>query len=450
MNIITAILPALVILLFILNIFYNGNTVQSCLFFILCMLPFMDLKITKEAWGGFKMFDALCFYCLVFLLKDFTTINLKHRNNFYLLLFMALGIVVLLGGLLSEFPGKAYLNLVKIFPIFIFGRFLLTECFRDNLFHIKAIKALKISYLISLAFLAVQVVIGLKFTFYSELSPNTIDPVFHIVRYPGVFYDSQGHGQYLAMGSFLFLYPEPGRSRRNMYLNYLVFALAIIAINLAGSRSAFGGFVIGAVISFFIAAGRYRMIGAIALVAAGILFTTISIHSGVFDRAKNISDDLQFRQGLWTEAYQIADKHPWLGIGSGNYQNYVIRHNQNQYLEIESGQRIYFDQPENGYLKIMVELGFTGFGIFILFMLVPLVKGFKAAIVYNETKVAFLLASLVCWLVAFNTVYSIYDYRIFIVVVSMVVLIITYPENEYDEEDLADEPAYQLNETYEI
>jgi O-antigen ligase len=449
-NTLLAILPVLVLLLFILNIFYNGNTVQSCLYFILCMLPFMDMKITKEAWGGFKIFDALCFYCLFFLLKDFTTINLKHRANFYLVLFIALCVVVLLGGLSSEFPDRTYLNLVKIFPIFIFGRFLLTECFRDSSFHIQAIRALKISYLTALAFLAVQVVIGLKFTFYPELSPNTIDPVFHIVRYPGIFYDSQGHGQYLAMGSFLFLYHEPGISKRNRYLNYLIFAIAIIAINLAGSRAAFGGFVIGAVICFFIAAGRYRIIGAIGLIAAGLLFTTLSIRSGVFDRAKNISGDLQFRQSLWAEAYQIAEKHPLLGIGSGNYQNYVIRHNQNQYLEIESGQRVYFDQPENGYLKIMVELGFTGFAIFVLFMITPLVKGFIAAIGYNETRVVFLLASLISWLIAFNSVYSIYDYRIFISVVSMVVLIMTYPETEYDEEDLADEPAYQLNETYEI
>ena len=77
-------LPALTMLVFIITIAYRGNTVQSCLLFILSMLPLMDLKVTQEAWGGFKTFDAVCFYSLVFLFKDFTTISLPKKNNFLL------------------------------------------------------------------------------------------------------------------------------------------------------------------------------------------------------------------------------------------------------------------------------------------------------------------------------------------------------------------------------
>src|ERR1700743_1842913 len=104
------IVPGITLILFFVNVFYRGNTPTSCLLFILALLPLMDLKITKEAWGGFKTFDFICFYCLIFLLKDFITINTKSRNNFYFLLFVLLGIIILLGGLASEHPEKTYIS----------------------------------------------------------------------------------------------------------------------------------------------------------------------------------------------------------------------------------------------------------------------------------------------------------------------------------------------------
>jgi O-antigen ligase len=427
------ILPGIVLLIFALNIYFKGNTVHSCLLFILTLLPLMDLKITNEAWGGFKVFDAICFYCVIVLLKDFVTINRYNNNNFYFLLFVLLAVVILLGGLASEFPDRTYLNLLKTLPIFIFARFFLSECYRDPDFHVQAIRGLKISYVTALSFLLIQWVVGLKFTFYPSLSPNTIDPIFEITRYPGVFYDSQASGQYLAMGSFLFLYIEEGASKKTQWFNYLVFVLAIAGIALAGSRAAFGGFAIGVVIVFFMAAKQYRVYGLVAGLAAYSIFAFVSVQSGVFDRAKNLSEDFIFRQSIWKEAFEISKKHPWLGIGSGNYQNYVIRHAQGQYLEVADGQLVYFDQPENGYLKIMSELGFTGFFLFILYLLVPLAKGFVNYIkgIYDQ-RVAFFMASLISWMVAFNTVYSIYDYRLLIMVTSMIVLIISYPTNRYD------------------
>lgn len=427
------ILPGIALLLFALNIYFKGNTVQSCLLFIFTLLPLMDLKITNEAWGGFKVFDAICIYSVVFLLKDFTTINRYNPNNFYFLLFVLFAIVVLLGGLASEFPSRAYLNFFKIMPIFIFARFFLTECYKDPRFYIKAIKGLKIAYLTALSFVLIQWVVGLKFTFYPELSPNTVDPIFLITRYPGMFYDSQASGQYLAMGSFLFLYIDKDASRKTHIFNYVVFVVAIIGISMAGSRAAFGGFALGLILVFFMAAKQYRVYGIVAGIVGYLVFTFVSVQTGVFDRAKNLSEDFLFRQSIWKEAFEISKKHPLLGIGSGNYQNYVIRHAQGQYLEVADGQLVYFDQPENGYLKIMSELGFIGFGIFVLFLIVPLFKGFINYMkgIFDQ-RVAFFMAGLISWAVAFNTVYSIYDYRILIMVVSMIVLIVSYPAYEDD------------------
>lgn len=391
----------------------------------------MDQKIAPEAYGGFKVFDVISFYALIFLVKAFVTISLKSRNNYYFLLFVAFIIIYLIGGLASAYPDKTYLNTIKILPIFIFARFFLIECYKDFSFHVKAIRAIKISYLLAVGFLIIQVIVGLKFTFYPSLHPNTIDPIFKIVRYPGVFYDSQAHGQFLAMGSFLFLYTKDAIFIKRPYINYIVFIIIVTGITIAGSRAAFGGFAVGLVVVFFLAAQKYRIYGIVLGVVIAGIFMVVSPKSGVFDRAKNLSEDYLFRQRIWKEAFEISKDHPYLGIGYGNYQSYIKKYAQNQYIEIEDGEMIYFDQPENGYLKIMVELGFIGFAIFMLFLLTPLINGF----VYYlknifDSKVAYLMASLISFMVAFNTVYSIYDYRLLLMMTSLIILLIAYPTEE--------------------
>ncbi|WP_316790915.1 O-antigen ligase family protein [Pedobacter frigoris] len=432
------ILAALTLLMFVLNVFYNGNTVESCLIFILTCLPLMNLKITPEAMGGFKTFDFICFYGLIFLLKDFTTIQLKTRQNFYFVFFVILSIILVIGGLASEFPNRTFFSFIKFLSIFIFGRFLLISCYKDPSFHQRVIAALKASYLMALVFLGLQFIFGLGFTFYPKLGPNTIDPIFHMVRFPGIFYDSQAHGQYLAMGSFLFLYVEEGTKRNVRLLNYLVFILAVIGLNLAGSRAPIGGFVIGLFAILFILSGKYRLYGGIVIVLAITFYMVIAPTTGVFQRAENLSEDYLFRKNLWEEALVISQENSLLGIGSGNYQDHITRHNQDQYLEIEDGLFLYFDQPENGYLKILVEFGYIGFGVFALMLIIPLLK---AIIGYFrntfDRKVIFLMASLLSWAVAFSTVYSISDYRIMIVMAVMIILIISYPEKQTTAEDEA-------------
>jgi O-antigen ligase len=427
------ILPVLTLVFFFAQIFFKGNTVQACLLFILSSLPLMDLKITSESWGGFKTFDFICFYCFLFLFKDFTIIKLKSGNNLYFFLFALFFITILLSGFTSDFPNRTYLNLFKVLPIFIFARFLITEVNKDPSFHMKAIDALKVSYILAICFLFIQTIVGLKFTFYPFLARNTVDPVFQIIRYPGVFYDSQGHGQFLAMGSFIFLLIQPNSSTKKRIVNYSFFVLCIVGIALAGSRAAFGGFAVGLFIVFVMAANRYRIYGSILMVLVIVFFLFFSPKTGVFNRTENLTEDYLFRESIWKEALEISKENPLLGIGLGNYQSYIIRHAQNQYLEIENGELVYFDQPENGYLKILVELGFIGFTIFVLFLLLPLKRGFISWKNNGaDRNVVFLMASLASWVIAFNTVYSISDYRLLIMVVAMIILISSYRHTKFD------------------
>jgi O-antigen ligase len=313
---------------------------------------------------------------------------------------------------------------------------LLTECLKDPSFFFRVINGLKISYITALVFLFIQVIIGLKFTFYPGLSINTVDPVFHVVRYPGVFFDSQAHGQFLAIGSFLFLFHEKGTSKKTITWNYLLFIATVVGIVFAGSRAALGGFGLGVVLIVLLAGRKYLLYGILFSIIGAIIYFTVLHTAGIFDRTKNLSDDYLFRKGIWDEAFDISKKHPYLGIGSGNYQKYVMKHVQDQYLEIEDGKLVYFDQPENGYLKIIVELGYLGFAVFALFILQALKKGLANKIKgIFDSRVVFFMSALISWLVAFNTVYSIYDYRILIMVACMVVLILAYPPNKENDED---------------
>ena len=411
--------------------FNKKHSVRFYLTFVLFTLPFLDLRTIPEAWGGLKVFDVITFYSFLFLLKEFSSVGTIKSNNFFILLFLMLIIIALFGSLCSEFPKNSLMQFPKIFSIFIYARFLIIECLYDTSFYYKVIRILKIGYVISLSFLLIQMIVGLNFTFYPGLNGNTYDIDTGLIRYPGLFYDSQTHGQYLAMGSFLFLMLDHGMNRKEVLLHYFILAASLFAIIVAGSRSAFGGYCISMIISFFLAGKRYRVWMFTFMILAVSFYGLFSLSSGVFNRTKNLNDDYAFRQSIWKEAFEVAKSHTLLGIGNGNYLNYVKIHLPYQYLEVEGGELVYFDQPENGYLKVLVELGFIGFGIFILFIVIPLIKGLSLFIrkVHNH-NIIFLIGSVLSWIIAFNTVYSIGDVRILFMVVTLLVLILSYPRTD--------------------
>lgn len=426
------ILPILTILLFIGSIFWKGNSPKTCILFILYFLPLMNLKITPERLGGFKIFEVVCFYSVIFLFKDFQKIYVRQKNSIYFFLFAILASILLLGGITSEYPEKTLLSFVKFLPIFIFCRFFIIEHAKNNDFFFQGLKALKASYLFALGFIFIQVLVGLKFTIYSELSPNTIDETTRIIRYPGIFYDSQASGQYLSLGSFLFLIGRKFPITKIQIGNLLVFFAAIIAILFAGSRSAMGGYAVGILFALVFANGRLKFYAAVFTIFILSLFFILSIPLPKnLTRAENLSDDYLFRKSIWDKAYVIATEHPLLGIGTDNYQSYITKHSQDQYLELEDGSLLYFDQPENGYLKILVELGFIGFSIYIIFIITPLIRGILFYLKgVKDIGILFLIAAIISWLIAFNTVYSIIDNRILIMVVSILLLLLCYPNKQ--------------------
>ena len=410
-------------------VLYLYGTPKAYLLGILYLLPFMNFLATKSNMGGFKVFDIVTFGSGFYLIRYFLIDNIIDKKYLHLLMFIILMGIAITGSIISEHPGVSLVDTLKILPVFIYARFLVLECIQDEKFHYKIIKTLKTILGIAAVFLLIQLVVGIKFTFYSSLNINTFDPLRGAIRYPGYFNDSQVQGQFFAAGMLLFLYNPSGVTKRERWMNYFFFCIAFIAVYVSGSRSAFLGMAIGLFIALILIGRKYIIYLVILGAIAFPVITDYPNKSGVMSRSKDSSEDLKFRQSIWSEAYKIALKHPMLGIGSGNYLEYTMKHNPGQYFELENNEIMYFDQPENGYLKILVEFGFIGFIAFLIIIISPIFSSL-ALFFQNEVspQIIIIIASLFTWIVAFNTVYSLLDTRMLIMIATLIVLLLTFPK----------------------
>lgn len=418
----TLFIPLTVLIGFLFILFRYNLSAQTYLLFVIYLMPFMAFKVVKEDWGGFKIIDIVSYISMILLLTKFSSAPLSKTIKSNLAEIALLLVIIILGLLKSDASHTTLFKILKIFPVFIFTRFFIIESTLDRMFRHKAIKALKMSFIFSLCFLLLQIAFGLAFTWYPSLNPNISDPANDFIRYPGIFYDPQLHGQFLAIGSFLILVPL-GENRKISLNDLGLFFMTAGAIALTGSRSALGGFVLGLLAIFLMAGKRYfvHMLSLIFIFA--ILYTTLFMDSPVFSRGATVGNDLEFRQSIWKEAFATAKDNPLLGIGWGNYQTYIERHNQDQYL-ILNDEILYFDQPESGYLKIGVEIGIFGFILFIAIILKALIWGLKAFLKRTQDITPLLLvAALISWMFAFTTVYSFFDERILFMIALVIALL---------------------------
>ncbi|MGI4742041.1 MAG: O-antigen ligase family protein [Janthinobacterium lividum] len=402
------------------------KSLEQCLLYILYGLPFMGLLATKMDWGGLKVFDILSLSCLLLFPKTFIR-GLSSLSRVTAVVFLAFAVSLLLGSLGSEFPKASALALVQAVPAFAYCRFVVLVCAHNPAFAARILRALQCGGLVLLAFIAIQLVSGLGFTFYPTLNQNTFDPQNNTIRYPGFFHDSQANGQFLAMTGFLFLYSgrqEARASRRLLYLG--LFLACSVGVLLSGSRSALGGLLAGVLVLFLCSGWRPKAYALGLALAVGTVFALVSPSVSFLNRTANIDEDYKFRQSVWLEAIDIALSNPWLGIGIGNFQAYTAIHKQELYLEIDD-EIVYFDQPENGYLKVLAETGFLGFTLLLALLLTPVVKALAAFVRGRQNySVVFLLAAISGWLFAFNTVYSLFDSRITLMVATLLALLIIH------------------------
>lgn len=297
------------------------------------------------------------------------------------------------------------------------------ECLKDLSFIKLVIKFLKLSCLFSLTFLVIQLIIGMKFTFYSELNPNIYAGLgSDTLRYPGYFQDPQKYGQYLSMLGFLFLMsrktkPNPG------ILNVVLFILVVIAILLTGCRSAFLGMCIGLLIILLFKKSKILIIAFFCCLFGYFIITYFSSYFSFFNRNEDYSTSALGRYEIWNEYLQIFFAHPFLGIGIGNLvDNYIAKYSIGGYFFM--GNEIVYYGPENGYLQLLIEFGLLGF-IFVFFLiLIPVVNAIRSYLRSHNSNIILLIASVISWMVAFTTIDSLVDKRILVVLVTLLCILI--------------------------
>jgi O-antigen ligase len=382
-------------------------------------LPLIDFKITPYEWGSLSLFDGFSYVLLFWRYKDF--LSIFKPNKFYFGGFCTLIFLLLLGSLTSSFITNSLFTILSVFPVFIYARLLMVECMHDKQFINKMVTGLQIACLVSIAFLIVQMIVGLDFKLYSELNQNVLDS--NGIRYPSYFHDSQKYAQFLAMLSFLFLINHKNFQRPQMK-NILMFLLVVVAMFLTGGRSAFLGLSAGMLFLLLFAGVQYKKYIIVGCLAGGIVIAFFSQSLILFNRNDDLNNSLDFRATIWQEAYGIFKSHPFLGIGIGNYKDYVSRYSQDQYLILEN-EIVFLDQPENGYLKILTEFGGPAFLVVFILIIGSMVGGLRAYIKKQaDGRVLLFIAPIICWLVSFISLYSITDRRNLIVLVCLTTFLI--------------------------
>lgn len=413
-----------------LVLFFRKPKVETYILFVLYAFPFLDLKLLPVYLGYLRVFDAITLIGVLILLKEFLAFSLPIKYLNYFIFGIIFCLLSIISGVNAEFGFQNYYFYYPIFTIFIFVRFLFIYC-GNGLNQRKVINGFRTAYVFALVFMTLQFIFGLQFTLTANVGVNVFNEDTGITRYQGIFSDSQFNGQFLAMGFFLFLFLNKNISTKKLYFNYFGFLVAIFYIVLAGSRSAMGGFIVGIGFLFLVSNLRTKFYGIAIGLMAFIALYLVAPDNAIFARATNLDNDLNFRQSIWEETYNIIMEHPLLGIGLGNFQSYTTKYNQDLYLEVSPREFEYFTQPENGYLKILVEHGVLAFIIFCLFFIMPfftMVKQFFFGTA-NRNEIYF-IAALGSWLTAFNTVYTLSDYRIALTIaICLFFLIINYTKS---------------------
>lgn len=434
-------LGALIIVIFFLwMIFYKGNKNQAYIAFILITFPFLHITLTNPNTSVFD-FSSIVFYFL-FYKRNPTYINeiIGYGYGFAILI-----LIIALGLYFSPIePDINNINkFIRIFPIFIFGKILIEECLSDPDFTKQTIRMLIGLLIFSLAFLFIQMIIGLEFRLVNTLNPNVM--IRKGIRYPSFFSDPQQFSQFLGALSFICLISW--RKEKIPSLNYLLFGLAVMGILAAGGRAGLMGWALGLFLLLIFSSPKRKM----AIIFSGIVLALFAFYFqenlSIFNRGTDLNDTYDFRAQIWEDAITIFLNHPFLGIGIGNYGEYVFLHYPDQLLLINN-QIVAFDQPESGYLLFLSELGGLGFLFIMGFVFFPAARSFFFYFRNKEIVHIQLNAALCCWLIGFYSTYSLGDVRIRILVSTIISLMIIFrlqEKQEMNANDIPDENENYLN-----
>lgn len=409
----------LVAFFFMLMVFSQQDLNKVYLKYILITYPFMAIDLFPRTLST-SIFDFITIAFLLFFYKP-KKVFIQFGKT-YLYLFVLLTLFSIAGIFNADTITKDTTSaLLQLGTTFCFAKILLDECVSDDGFIFTILNILKFTLFISLIFLGFQLVYGTAFTFERNLNLNVYNS--SSIRYPSFFQDPQKFAQFLAISSLL-LFIQKKSNSVSFILNLGLLIVTLVAMMLTGGRAGLGGWCIGLLIILLFGGKKYRI--PILTVSAFLFFIVYNYteHFPMFNRLTTLNEDYEFRYAIWQDAFQIFKDNPTVGIGIGNYANYVSIHNPDQVWSTEYNYS-YFDHPESGYLKFLTEFGLIGFLSIISLILYPIYRGFKTYFSSGNYIILILIGALISWLVGFYTIYSLDDTRIRILVVTILCLLIS-------------------------
>jgi hypothetical protein len=201
--------------------------------------------------------------------------------------------------------------------------------------------------------------------------------------------------------------------KKYMSITSLLFILLFSGVIISQSRGAFGIVFLLAFLLFLLSRLTTK-IKAISLALLTIFLISIVFIKPVPVIAKQIlnqnnHDTLSQRDKVWRAAFEVAKLHPLLGIGSGNWNHIKIDQIKSS---VESRGKTFneeefalqYHHPHNIYLSNLVDRGFLGLTIFLIFMvtwLITLINSYKNF--YQDPKaMLFIMGSFSAWTTIFG------------------------------------------------
>lgn len=384
--------------------------------YLLFVVYFYPLVFSPDS--NYSVFQFITYVYFIYSLRN--DIPLFSNSKIYITFYFLA--CVFFSALNSEFIGNSMIGIIKFLPIVIYLQILITECSKSPELIFRIVKGLRFTLVVSFAFLFLQLLLGVDFSLTLLDNPNIS---FEGVRYPGIFQDPQKHAQYLSAFSFIALIKEPGGKNLSK-INYALFGGTVISLFLTGGRAALLGLVLGIFFIVLFSNAKIKFVGAIGIFLVAAVVISLSQYLIVFSRGESLEESYLIRNAIWQEAYKIFFKHPYLGIGIDNYAKYVEVHSPDQFWLVD-GEKVFFDHPESGYLKFLIELGIFGFlGIFV-FIFAGIIKGLKVFLFkVKDFNIIFLISALLSWFLGFYSVYSFTDTRITILIATILGLLYSY------------------------
>jgi hypothetical protein len=410
--------------IFFYNMFLKkGNKNAFFILFIIILYPFIRINIIPSLIE-LSLFDFLVIiYFFVFFKKK--TLPTK-KYHIYPVAFTMLISTVLIGFFtVNEFTMASGELLIQFISIALFSIVVMDELMYKREFVYEMVEIMKIPIIFSFIFLVCQLIFGVEFSISKQLNSNILSEI--AIRYPSYFQDPQKYSQFLAASSFIMLI-DTKRSKTSTIIGVTTAMTCIVCILLAGGRAGLTGWILGLIIILVFGIGKYRKQLFMSLILISGIAITFSNKFSIFQR-EALNDSYSFRMSIWTSAYEIYLKHPILGIGIGNYANYVSVYNPDQFW-IANNEIIMYDHPESGYLKLLIEFGTIGFCLILIILLYPIITGFFKYLKIKNILILFFACSIISWLVGFYSVYSLGDNRIMVLITLILCMLIS--ETKYD------------------